>query len=68
MTVTGRNAPPLLGIVGSSTDRNTNATALTVTASTALTLPSRCGAVPVKSNSISDPSMVTVTTIRLGSC
>ena len=33
------------------------ATALTVTASTALTLPGRCGSVPVKSNVISSPAI-----------
>ena len=38
------------GSSGSTTVRNANATALTVTASTALTLPGRCASVPVKSN------------------
>ena len=46
----GRSAPPLAGMVGSTTERRAKATALRVTASTALTLPARCGSVPVKSN------------------
>ena len=54
-TCTGRSAPPFAGIVGSVTRRSANATALTVTASTALTLPGRCASVPVKSNVISSP-------------
>ena len=39
--------------------RSANATALTVTASTAFTLPARCASVPVKSNVIASPSTVT---------
>src|SRR6187455_1932389 len=50
ITVTGRIAPPFAGIVGSVAHRIANATALTVTASTALTLPGRCAPEPVKSN------------------
>ncbi len=49
ITTTGRIAPPLAGIVGSVAERSANATALTVTASTALTFPGRCVPVPVKS-------------------
>ena len=49
-TRTGRSEPALAGIVGSTAARTANATALTVTASTALTLPGCCGSVPVKSN------------------
>ena len=41
ITCTGRSAPPFAGIVGSVTERIANATALTVTASTALTVPGR---------------------------
>src|SRR5918992_2135517 len=40
-TRTGRSAPPLAGMVGSVADRSANATELTVTASTAFTLPDR---------------------------
>ncbi|MBV6510264.1 MAG: hypothetical protein JJLCMIEE_03395 [Acidimicrobiales bacterium] len=41
MTVTGRSAPPLAGIVASVADRSANETQLTVTASTVLRLPRR---------------------------
>ena len=51
-TRTGRSAPPFAGMVGSVTDRNANDDRDVVTASTALTLPGRCGSVPVKSNVI----------------
>src|SRR3954453_5198130 len=50
ITVPGRMAPPLAGIVGSAAERRAKDTALTVTASTAFTLPGRCASVPVKSN------------------
>ena len=60
ITRTGRIAPPLAGIVGSVAERSANATALTVTASTALTLPGRCAPVPVKSNVAASPSIVSV--------
>ena len=63
-TCTGRSEPPLAGMVGSTAVRSANATADTVTASTALTLPRACGSVPVKSKVISSPAIVTVTTIR----
>src|SRR5919201_4923788 len=63
---TGRIAPPLAGIVGSVADRRANDTALTVTASTAFTLPGRCASVPVKSNVIWSSATVTVTTMRAG--
>ena len=59
ITCTGRSAPPFAGIVGSVAARSANATALTVTASTAFTLPGRCGSVPVKSNVTPSPSTVT---------
>ena len=55
ITCTGRIVPPLAGSVGSVTARIANATALTVTASTAFTLPGRCASVPVKSNVTSSP-------------
>ena len=62
------SSPPLAGSVGSVTARIANATALTVTASTALTLPGRCASVPVKSKVTSSPSMRTSTTMRVGVC
>ena len=66
---TGRIAPPLAGSVGSMTARIANATALTVTASTALTLPGRCASVPVKSNVTSSPSTRDRRrTMRVGVC
>ena len=48
-TRTGRSAPPFAGIVGSVAARSENATAATVTASTALTFPACCIPVPLKS-------------------
>ena len=48
--------------------RRANETALTVTASTALTLPGRCAPVPVKSNVARSPSTVSVTTTDVGDC
>ena len=66
ITLTGRMAPPLAGMVGSAADRRAKATADAVTASTALTLPGRCGSVPVKSKVTSSPATVTVTSIRPG--
>ena len=51
-TRTGRSTPPFAGRSGSTTDRNANTTALTVTASTALTEPARCASVPAKSKVI----------------
>ena len=68
MTRTGRSAPPLAGIVGSVTDRSANDTADVVTAATALTLPARCSSVPVKSNVMSSPSIVTRTEIVADGC
>ena len=65
---TGRSAPPLAGRSGRSHARSANATALTVTASTAFTLPGRCGSVPVKSNGCSSPARVTATAIVVGCC
>ena len=59
-------APPLAGIVGSVAERSANATALTVTASTALTLPARCASVPVKSKVAESPATVRVRAIRAG--
>jgi hypothetical protein len=56
----------LAGIVGSVADRSANETALTVTASTAFTLPRRCSSVPVKSKVAVSPSIVKVRTIRAG--
>ena len=50
------------------TARIANATALTVTASTAFTLPGRCASVPVKSNVTSSPTTRTSTTMRVGVC
>ena len=61
---TGRSAPPLAGSVGIERGpQRRRPTALTVTASTALTLPGRCGSVPVKSKVISSPATVTATAI-----
>ena len=67
-TRTGRSAPPFAGIVGSVAVRSANATALTVTASTAFTLPGCCDPVPVKSNVAVSPSIVSATVIRTGFC
>ena len=55
-----RRAPPLAGTSGANTDRAAKTTELTVTASTALTLPGRWRSVPVKSNSMPSPATVTV--------
>ena len=66
--VTGRIAPPLDGIVGSMALRRAKATALTVTASTAFTLPRPCASVPVKSNEMVSPAMVTVRQMVVGCC
>src|SRR5688500_10375791 len=70
ITRTGRIAPPLAGNVGSQAERKANETQLTVTASTALTLPGRCSDEPVKSN-VTVPSAaerVSFTTIGAGTC
>ena len=58
-TVTGANAPPDAGRSGSVRQRTTKKQAERVTASGQLRLPSCCGAVPEKSNSISSPATVT---------
>ena len=65
---TGRIVPPLAGMDGSVALRNAKATQLSVTARTALALPRTAGAVPVKSNVISSPAMVSERLIVLGFC
>src|SRR6266511_3861325 len=67
-TVTGRIAPPLAGMVGSTAERSEYDTADTVTASTAFTLPRACGSVPVKSKDTESPEIVSATTTRAGCC
>ena len=54
--------------VGSMADRNANTTALTVTASTAFTLPGRCPSVPVKSTVTESPAMVMATWMCDATC
>ena len=68
ITCMGRSVPPLAGRVGSIATRRANPTALTVTASTALTLPERCGSVPVKSKVTSSPTSVIVNTMVPATC
>ncbi len=67
-TVTGTRAPPLAGMVGSTAERRAKATALTVTASTALTLPGRWASVPSKSKPMASPALVTASRMVAGCC
>src|SRR5438105_541501 len=60
-------APPLAGMLGSVAARTAKPTALTVTASTALTFPRCCGDEPVKSNTASSSATVRRTATRAAS-
>src|SRR5919109_4659932 len=64
ITVTGRIPPAVGGTSGPVSARTTNVTHDKVTANTALTLPSACGSVPVKSIVNSSPATVTLARMR----